>query len=138
MKFDKVVYGSPNKLLGKYIKAYGDDLLTQRTSIRIPNGWTEIVIRMFRQMKTYHPGTKITSMRVAPASLYGSGIFSIIFASPGEDLIELPRSLKWMAKQARRKAFSTCAACGHRIGRLKANNLCSLCACKTGVRSFPD
>ena len=137
MKFDEIAYGGPNKLLGNYIKTYGDDLLTQRSSIKIPNGWTAIIMEMFDQMKAYHPGTKITAMRVAPSSLYGSGIFSIIFASLAGDPIDLPRSLKWITKQARRKAFSTCAACGHPIGKLEANNLCSLCACKTGVRSFP-
>ncbi|CCH48519.1 hypothetical protein [Pseudodesulfovibrio piezophilus] len=142
MKADKMIYGGPNKLLGKYIKAYGDDLLTRRISDPIPNGWAEIVIDMFSQIKRYHPEAKIASMRIAPASKYSSGILRLGFSTPDEgDPMhppKLPRSLKWITEQARKKTFSTCAACGHPVGHLTSLSLCALCACRIGVRHFSE
>jgi len=140
MRLDEMIYGGPNELLDQYVNAYGKDILERRISDSIPNGWIEIVIETFRQIKTLHPGTRITAIRMIPAPRYGRGSFKISFATPaGENplqLPKLPRSLKWIAEQARRRALSTCAACGHPIGSLKSNNLCSLCACKIGVRYF--
>lgn len=140
MNPDKAIYGGPNKLLNQYIKAYGKDLLVRQITDPIPNGWAKIVIKMFWQIKSYHPGAKIISMRVAPISIYGSGTFNVSMVTPAEEDPtrdpKLPRSLKWITEQARKKAFVTCAACGHPIENLTVRNLCPLCACRHGVRRF--
>lgn len=142
MNSDKAIFGSPNKLLDNYIKAYGKDLLVRRISGPVPNGWAKIVIEMFWQIKNYHPGAKITSMLVAPISRHGSGVFSVSIATPTQNsstrIPKLPRSLKWITEQARKKAFSTCAACGHPVEGLTSCNLCALCACKIGIRHFSE
>ena len=142
MNSDKAIFGGRNKLLDNYIKAYGKELLVRRISGPIPNGWAKIVIEMFWQIKIYHPGAKIASMLVAPISRHGSGVFSVSMATPTQKsptrVPKLPRSLKWITEQARKKAFSTCAACGNPIGRLTSCNLCILCACRIDVRHFSD
>ena len=142
MNTDKLIYGGSNKLLEKYLKTYGADILARQISTSIPNGWTGIIIKMFWQIKRYHPEAKITYMSVAPISRYGTGAFDVYLAASAEENRikprDLPRSLKWIKKQAKREAFSTCAACGQKLGRLKSQSLCSLCACRSGARRLPE
>jgi hypothetical protein len=100
-----------------------------------------IVLDLFCRLRTQHPGVKILSIHAAPTTSWNDGMLKVDFITP--DMVDfprksprLPRSLTWLARQAERKALSTCAICGHPIGKFKIKNLCCLCACRKGYKNL--
>jgi hypothetical protein len=125
----------------RYMEAAGKGLLLRPISTNVPAGWTRITLELFTRLRTQHPNVKIMSLHAAPTSRWNEGMFKIAFLTP--DMADfprksppLPRSLKWLVRQAERKALSTCATCGRSIGTLKTYNLCSLCACRKGYKGL--
>jgi hypothetical protein len=125
----------------RYVETIGKELLSRPLATEIPSGWAGIVADMFRQIRSHHPGAKIVSMHVDPSTPWGSGKFDVSLITPSDEnsLIRRPklsRSLRWITMQARKKALSTCCECGHPLGKLHYENICLLCACRSGIRTF--
>ncbi|RWU06688.1 hypothetical protein DWB63_02690 [Pseudodesulfovibrio sp. S3] len=125
----------------RYMEAFGKNLLIRPISTNVPVGWIRIILELFSQLRTQHPSVKIMSLHVAPTSSWNEGMFKIVFLTL--DMVDfprkspsLPRSIKWLVRQAERKALSTCAICGRPIGTFKTNNLCCLCACRKGYKNL--
>jgi len=128
------------ELAARYIELRGQDILEHSPS-EIPFGWTSLVVDLFNQLRAYHPGTTITSMHLTPILDYSPGRFAISFHIPSrshnsDDTQKLSHSLKWLVKSSKQKAFNTCSVCGHQLGDLRHNNLCPLCACRSGIKEF--
>lgn len=127
-------------ILGRYVQAVGEDILTRKECRDIPSGWVAIVVELFEDVRRYHPETKISELAVGkPKTAYGFR-FHVRFVMPNKhgsgDPTRFPRSLRWIEMQARKKALVTCSSCGRPLGTLRKRNLCSVCACKSGFRNF--
>lgn len=130
-----------HRMLNECAEALGKGLLVRPINPDIPIGWFNIVVDMFDQIRRFHPGTQITRMSMSPAGIRWRTSFDVLFVTPVDDANpmrqpKLPRSLRWIEMQARKRAFETCANCGRPLGKLHQKSLCSLCACKYGIRDF--
>jgi hypothetical protein len=121
----------------RYVEAAGKGLLIRPISTHVPAGWVRIVLDLFSRLRTQHPGVKILSIHAAPTTSWNDGMLKVDFITP--DMVDFPRkslapprSLTWLTRQAERKALSTCAICGHPIGKFRIKSLCCLCACRKG------
>jgi len=125
----------------RYIEFFAKDLLKQEPLSPIPYGWAPLVIEMLTQLRTCHPGTTITSMNLAPISNWSRGQFAITFQAPSRpqslaDKLKTSHSLEWLVRSFKQRALATCSVCGHPLGSLRHQNLCSLCACRNGLKEF--
>lgn len=128
-------------LATRYMEAAGKDLLLRPISTNVPAGWIRILLELFTRLRTQHPNVRIMSLHAAPFSSWNVGTFKVEFTTA--DMADfprtsppLPRSLKWLVRQAERKALSTCAICGRPTGASEVNNLCLFCACQRGYKSL--
>ena len=128
------------EVLNRYVNVAGKNLLTRKRAYDLPPGWITIVIELFDRVRRYHPEAKIVDMIIAQP-VYSLGFrFIVSFTTPTKGTQNtpprLPRSLRWIEIQARKKALETCAQCGRPLGSLRSKNRCSVCACKDSVRHF--
>lgn len=123
------------RMLNRYLCMAGEDLLSRRMIVDVPCGWVEIVSDLFGHLRRSHPGTRIAMLHMDPPKYGYSSRFQILFVTPDKKTA-IPRSLRWIETQVRKKALATCVECGRPLGRLNSRNRCSICACKDGVRSF--
>jgi len=133
-------YFQREQMFNRYLIKAGHNLLTEKANYRVPVGWINIVVELFKRVRQYHPNLKIESMIIVePSHSYGSKFFFAYIAPDKQrydDLLHKPRSLRWIERQARRQVYATCSRCGRPLKGPSKKNRCLVCARKDGFKSF--